>query len=371
MVRPFASYRALEIGMAPSALGLISATYAIAPVFLALSIGRLVDRRGELPFLLGALILHGGGAVTMVVFDDALALLGSVAVVGAGQLVAVVALQTMIGSRTPRERYDARFGSFAFFISVGHFTGPLVAGALATQVVTLGGTREAGTATALLFGASLSLVALPTLAAIRRTDPGSREVRTSPSGSSESVVSILRTPGMLPMLLASMAVLATMDVITVYLPAIGEERGMAVATVGAILAARAGASMVSRLVLGRLVAWFGRGRLIIGSMAISAAAISALGFLPVEGMFVAMAIVGAALGVGQPITTSWVAAHAAPWARGTAMSIRLLGNRLGQVVIPVGAGLVAVVGGTSGVLAAMGLTVAVSSVVVWIGSRDD
>jgi hypothetical protein len=54
------------------------------------------------------------------------------------------------------------------------------------------------------------------------------------------------------------------------------------------------------------------------------------------------------------------------------MSLRLLGNRVGQVVIPMGAGAVAVAAGTPGVLAAAGLTVGVSAIVVAVrGGRVD
>jgi hypothetical protein len=46
------------------------------------------------------------------------------------------------------------------------------------------------------------------------------------------------------------------------------------------------------------------------------------------------------------------------------MSLRLLGNRVGQVVIPLAAGSLAAVTGAAGVVAAAGLTVAASAVVV-------
>jgi MFS family permease len=178
------------------------------------------------------------------------------------------------------------------------------------------------------------------------------------------VIAILRMRGMGPAMLASLTVLATMDVMTVYLPALGEERGIPVATIGALLAVRAGASMASRLFLGRLIHVVGRDRLMIGSLAIAALAVVALPFVPLPVAFAAMAVAGMTLGIGQPMTMSWVAARASEAARGTAMSLRLLGNRVGQVVIPLFAGSLAAVTGTSGVLAAAGLTVAVSAVVV-------
>ncbi|MFD7660657.1 GntR family transcriptional regulator [Actinosynnema sp. NPDC059797] len=96
--------------------------------------------------------------------------------------------------------------------------------------------------------------------------------------------------------------------------------------VSALLALRAASSMVSRLLLGRLGAAPGRKRLLVGS------------------------VVPAALGVGQPLTMSWPAEPAPPGARGRAMSLRLTGNRAGQVVIPAAVGAAAAGLGAAGVL---------------------
>jgi MFS family permease len=63
-------------------------------------------------------------------------------------------------------------------------------------------------------------------------------------------------------------------------------------------------------------------------------------------------LLGLGLGVGQPLTMSWLAEVAPAGLRGRAMSLRLTGNRLGQVLIPSAVGAVAVGVGAAGVLAA-------------------
>jgi hypothetical protein len=59
---------------------------------------------------------------------------------------------------------------------------------------------------------------------------------------------------------------------------------------------------------------------------------------------------------------AWLAAAAPPGLRGRAMSLRLTGNRLGQVVIPSAVGALAAGAGSAGVLwataAALGLVAA-------------
>ena len=63
-----------------------------------------------------------------------------------------------------------------------------------------------------------------------------------------------------------------------------------------------------------------------------------------------MTVAGLGLGVGQPLTMSWLAESTPPGLRGRAMSLRLTGNRAGQVVVPGAVGLLAAGLGTAGVL---------------------
>lgn len=358
VARPMTSYRALEIGMAPEALGFVAAAFAVAPLVFALSIGRLIDRFGAASFQLGSALLMVLSSVVLAVVGSAVALLAAIGLLGLSQLVFVVANQTLVASRTPAEHYDRSFGHLSFVASFGQLVGPAAGGLIA------GEGSPAGTSAALIFGALLSAASLPLILLAARSDPGPVVAVPADRPPPPAVLSILRMPGMPAAMLASMTVLATMDVLVVYLPALGEERGLAVATVGALLAVRAAASMASRLMLGRLVAWFGRDRLMLASLVVSAVSVVALAIAPLPLMFVLIAVAGLTLGVCQPMTMSWVAARATAGALGTAMSLRLMGNRLGQVVIPVAAGSVATVTGAAGVLAATALTVAASAVVV-------
>jgi MFS family permease len=61
-------------------------------------------------------------------------------------------------------------------------------------------------------------------------------------------------------------------------------------------------------------------------------------------------LMGLGLGVGQPVTMAWLAETSPPGMRGRSMSLRLLGNRAGQLVVPSAMGLVAAGLGSAGVL---------------------
>ena len=154
-----------------------------------------------------------------------------------------------------------------------------------------------------------------------------------------------------------------MDITLIYLPALGAERGIAAGTIGGLLALRAAASMTSRFFLGRLSAALGRRRLLVGSVALSAAGVAVTTLaMPVWALALVMVAVGLGLGAGQPLTMSWLAESTPPGLRGRAMSLRLTGNRIGQVVVPTAAGLLAAGAGATGVLALTAAALAAAGV---------
>jgi MFS family permease len=140
------------------------------------------------------------------------------------------------------------------------------------------------------------------------------------------------------------------DIVTAYLPVIGERRGIGPAVVGALLSLRAAASILSRLLIPWMVRALGRVRLIAVSAAGSALAMAVL---PLPDGALALSVVlilaGFFLGIGQPLTMSLIVQAVPEGARGTALAIRLTGNRVGQVATPAAAGLVA---GAAGIAAA-------------------
>lgn len=358
IVRPWASYRALEIGVSPEFLGVLAAVYALAPLAFALSIGRLVDRHGELLFVTAGALAMALTSLALAATGSVLPLLVLIAVSGLSHVVAIIAIQTLIATRSAKQGYDRRFAHLAFVASLGQLIGP-AAGAIASGE----GSAE-GTTRAFLLAGLFAGVAIPIFLWVRLRDPGHAHAETREEATRPPLVEILRAPGMMAAMLASLTVLSAIDVLVVYLPALGEERGIPVAVIGGLIAVRAGASMASRLLIGRLVDRLGRQRLLVTSMVLSALSIVLLPFVPLPVMFVVMVLGGMGLGIGQPLTMSWVAARAAPGARATALSVRLMGNRLGQVALPLVAGTAAAVTGAAGVLVATGLAVGASVIVV-------
>jgi MFS family permease len=117
--------------------------------------------------------------------------------------------------------------------------------------------------------------------------------------------------------------------------------------------------MASRVLLGRMSSTFGRTRLMVASILVSAAALAAVIIpMPVWVLLVVLAAMGLGLGIGQPLTMSWLTEQTPPRQRGEALLLRLAGNRVGQLSVPSLMGLVAAGLGAAGVLGATAVTVA-------------
>jgi hypothetical protein len=71
-----------------------------------------------------------------------------------------------------------------------------------------------------------------------------------------------------------------------------------------------------------------------------------------------MAIVGFLLGIGQPLTMSIVSKKTPIEERAMAISIRLFGNRLGQFLVPLGAGALAAPFGAGAVFVGLAALIA-------------
>jgi hypothetical protein len=111
----------------------------------------------------------------------------------------------------------------------------------------------------------------------------------------------------------------------------------------------------------------GRNALTSTSMLGSAASFLVLAMplsLPI--MYAVLIALGFAMGLASTLTISSVVYLAPPHAHGTALTLRMTGNRAGQIVFPALAGLLAAATGVAGILLAIGLGLAASGIAVAI-----
>jgi MFS family permease len=342
VLRPTTAYRAIELDVPAAWLGALTASFAVVPLLLAVPSGQATDRFGERRVMLaGAVLLLLSAVVFTTGRGGAAGLVAGSVVLGTGHLLSVVGQQAAVANTAGPGRFDTAFGHYTFAASLGQALGP--------ALITVAGGDGAlpDTQPIFLVAAAIAVLLLVCTAVLRFP------VRERTGGSAEAggMGTLLRLPGLVRALSISCVVLAAVDITLVYLPALGADRGLAAGTVGLLLTLRAVASMTSRFFLGRLVRLTGRRRLMLGSVALSAVSMAAVAVpMPVAGTVVLVVLLGLGLGVGQPLTMSWLAEMAPAGLRGRAMSLRLTGNRLGQVLIPSTVGLLAAGVGSAGVL---------------------
>ncbi|WP_314173098.1 MFS transporter [Streptomyces winkii] len=380
MARPAISYHALELGAGARAVGVISAAFALLPLVVAVPLGRRTDRRSCGPLLpIGAALLLAGSVLAGTA--PSLVLLAAwSALLGLGHLVFMIGAQSLVARQSEPDQYDRNFGHFTIGGSMGQLIGPVLAGWLVGGAGAAGGaaggqgTGEHSSSVALFAAGALTLCSYATLwriegQALRRTPGAGRTAGTGkaagPSAPSAAtaeeaapvpVVGILRSRGVPAGIFASLAVLSTTDVLTAYLPVVGEERGIAPGVVGLLLSLRAAASVLSRAALPRMTAWLGRQMFLVLSCLAAGVLCALLAVpLPVWTLALALALLGFCLGAGQPLTMSTVVQAAPDSARSTALALRLTGNRLGQVAAPAGAGLLAGAAGAAAPFVLLGV----------------
>lgn len=352
LVRPAATYRALELDVPGFALGLLAASYAVFPLLLAVPTGGLVDRLGERRLMAtGSAVVLSCSAFLLLWGSSIVALVIGTALLGAGQLACVVGQQAVVANNAASSRMDSAFGYLTFAASLGQALGPLAISLVG------GASIRPDTQAIFLLSVVMGLVLFATTFVVPAHVSAGRKKASGPVPGGNAV-SLLKAPGVARALATSATVLAVVDLTMVYLPALGDDRGLTAATVGAMLTVRAVFSMVSRILLGRVSRRIGRMRLLVVSLALSTAALAAAALpMPAWLLFVVMAILGLGLGIGQPLTMSWLSAQAPAGQRGRALALRLAGNRMGQVVLPSAIGVVAAGLGAGGVFLASAVVV--------------
>ncbi|MFM1816903.1 MAG: hypothetical protein RLZ98_3598, partial [Pseudomonadota bacterium] len=234
------SYRAIELGLPVIWIGVISATFAIVPIFIGLWIGRFIDRGNDaLAVWIGSSVMLVACAGFVALPSNAVTLLLANITLGLGHMF------FMPGGQMVCERSGAAggarelaFGNYMVANALGAGLGPLVLGVLA------GNARIPDTT--LLFQVGLAgAVVTAAMAFLMR--PALKSDKARGAHAVMPVGELLRQPGMMIAICASVMTIVTADLMTIYLPLLGIERGIDASHIGLALTIRAISTMVSRL----------------------------------------------------------------------------------------------------------------------------
>jgi MFS family permease len=356
VLRPMITYRAIELDANAAQVGLIAAVYALFPVVLALQFGSLVGKLGEAKFVIYGTVAMMLTSLALIFSDSLITLAIATGAAGIAHLACMVGGQSMVALRAPRESYDRYFGFYTFSASVGHMLGPIIASIVAGS----NGTLPKSTSNAFLLGVVLTIIALVPVIRWRNEKP-TVEGKQNTEGTFKAAVSLVKRPGIMAAIYISLAISSVADVLVVFLPLFGTENNFSPYAIGAILAIRAGTTMMSRFFLGRLSNRFTTFQLLWWSTIISTLCCVAMAFAHTPITLGAIVfIAGFSLGVGQPLTMSLVSQKTESSERAMAVSARLMGNRFGQFLVPAVAGSLAAASGAGAVFIGLAVLLATS-----------
>ncbi|MFE4796681.1 MFS transporter [Streptomyces sp. NPDC056708] len=343
MARPAVSYRALSLGADERAIGVITGVYALLPLFAAVPLGRRTDHGRCAPLLPIGVVLIAGGCALSGRAGSLTAMAAWSGVMGLGHLCFVIGAQSIVARQSAPAEQDRNFGHFTIGASLGQLIGPIAAGYVISE---RDGAMARTSALALTVSAAVAAVSFVSLRRIEhRSAPTA--MRVDPVNK-VPVGRILRARGVPAGIFISLAVLSATDILTAYLPVVGEHRGIAPATIGLLLSLRAAATIACRLVMTPMLRVLGRTTLLTTTCLLAGMLCAGIALpVPVAALAVMLAVLGFCLGAGQPLSMTTVVQAAPAEARSTALALRLTGNRLGQVAAPASAGLIAGVAGTA------------------------
>ena len=335
---------ALARGGSPATVGLLLALFALLPMVLSMSIGRLCDRVGtRRPMVIasGAMAL---AAALPAVAPGFAALTVTSAATGLAFGVFQIAAQhatAQIGRAEDRAR---RYSLLALGYSVSGMLGPLLAGL---------GIDHLGHRATFAFLALVPLVPFALLATGRIGPPQpAPHVDTAPAG---GVFDLWRHRLLRRVLTLNVLFAIGWEMHTIFVPIYGAQLGLTAAQIGLTLAAFNAATFTVRFAMPWIAARFAETRVIGVALFVSAAAYFAYPFSQgAASLALASFALGLGLGAGQPMVLSLLAARAPPGRLGEVAGLRMTLIQAMAVGVPLAFGALGTAVGLAPVLWAVG-----------------
>lgn len=347
LVRLSLVYLGIRQGYDPTTVAIISASYSLVPIFVTVIVGQLNDSGYvALSAVIGAvLLLISVATVGLAPTTLVIMVLGNV-VLGLGQTFLINSTQMMLPRASDAGARDATIGYYMIAASIGQFVAPsLVAASGAGGTVDVYGP--------LLIGIGLASALVLVACVMWKVE----RIRTVAARTPPLPVSALY--GNRPLLwivVGSAVAIGASDLVIIFVPLLGDQRGIDPAVVSALLAARAASAIPCRLMFGWLTSRLGRPRLLLWSLLLAGVSLTTLLFeLPTLVFGVAVILSGVGLGLAMPTSLSITYDVSPPGLLGTATSLRTTAARITQFTAPFGAGLLASSLGASGVFPVVGV----------------
>lgn len=322
-IRIATSLAAIKAGGGALWVGLLTAMFNIIPAFVAIRVGRMVDRVPlRRPLVLGCTLMAIGGTVAAI--EPMLGVLALCAAgMGVGWMCIAASSQFAIGLYGGSANRVRAFSVMSMGFSVSSFLGPLIAGFMIDHV-----SFRAAFAVLAAFPAVAAILFASKLLKLPVGEPRNNEAN---GGARE----LLGMPALRNTLLTASFITVGWDLYAFMVPVLGSELHLTATQIGSVLSLFAVAVFVVRFFMTSLTHRLGERGVMISAMAIAGMTFLAFAFAHNYSLMLVLSfVIGLGLGASQPIILSMLHDAAPPGRIGEVNGMRMTMISTSQWTMP-------------------------------------
>jgi predicted MFS family arabinose efflux permease len=318
---------ALELGASEAAVGILMSLFALLPMLLSVSAGRLIDRVGPRRPLAVSLAVLAVSAALPFAFPSLATLYLSTTLLGVSFMYVHIAMNSVFGAHGSPEQRALNFSWLALGFAISNSIGPLVAG------YAIDGFGHASAFLVLSFFPVLGLVLLWLR---KRPLPRPEQV---PLAKRAGVLDLLRIPGLRQTFWVSLLLATGWDLFTFLMPLYGARLGLSAAAIGITLSTFAVATLTVRIAMPVLIKKLKQWVIIFAALGISGTCYLLFPFAQsVPPLLLLSFVLGLGLGSAQPVIMSLLYAASPPGRQGEAVGVRTSLLNGSHTLIPLASG---------------------------------
>jgi predicted MFS family arabinose efflux permease len=322
--RMLVSLYAIHLHASPFTVGALMSSFALLPMVLAVSAGRLIDRVGARWPMFAATMSVVLGVLLPFVWPRLETLYAASTLIGTGFMTFHVAVNHVVGTIGRAEDRAANFSWLALGFSVSSSLGPLVTGFAIDSI---------GHLYTFLLLFLFPLAPLVVLWMNRPALPRAKE-RRADAGASH-VMDLLRNRALRRVFIASGLLNMAWDLYTFVIPIYGSRIGLSASTIGVIMGSFAVAIFSVRLLLPLVIRHTTPWRVISSALLVSAAVYCAFPFFTSVPLLVALSCtLGLGLGCSQPMVMALLYNASPPGRQGEAVGVRTTVMNASSTALP-------------------------------------
>lgn len=340
---------AYSLGHSPQEISLIIASSALLPAIFALQIGKWADHYGTRPLVIIGNIMFIVALLLSAIYPTFITFLIQLAMIGVASTCLMICLQKRIGSLSGE--IDRLIANYSLFGSIGAMVGPVMISYLYEHY---------SYQICIFFNVSLIAIAMSSEMFMRNVNVKTNEISQANILTKESIWSLMRNRDMRNAMIIGGLLFSNRELFSVYFPLLAENKGISPTMTGTLLSFSALTMLIIRFTQTSIVRSFGRMKILTWSLLVTAIIYLIIPFShSIVLLFLLIGILGAGLGLAQPLSTSAVLEISLPERRGEILGAQMTINRTSQLAIPLIFGGIGGLMGVSAIFCGSGLVLVV------------